>query len=222
MNAPIKHEIRCKPSFSTLFVELMPGQSLVAESDAMASMASSVRMKATFFGGFFAALLRRLFLRESLFVNTFTCESGPAQLVITQPTPGDMVALPLNGHSIYLQPGAFVACESGVELSLSWAGFRSWFNGEGLFRLKASGQGTLWLGAYGAIESRDVQGELVVDSGHLVAYEPALSLNLGLASGVFSSFFGGEGFVSRMRGQGKIYLQTRNIDHLASWTNRHL
>ena len=49
-----------------------------------------------------------------------------------------------------------------------------------------------------------------------------MELNIGLAGGMFSSFFGGEGFVSRMKGKGKIILQSRNIDGLASWTRGHI
>jgi len=69
---------------------------------------------------------------------------------------------------------------------------------------------------------KDVQGEYVVDSGHLVAYEPTLELRLGMAAGIFSSFFSGEGLVMRIRGQGRIYMQSRSMHGLASWINRHL
>jgi uncharacterized protein (AIM24 family) len=43
-----------------------------------------------------------------------------------------------------------------------------------------------------------------------------------LAGGIISSIFGGEGFVTRVEGKGKIFLQTRNISGLASWVNRHI
>src|SRR5690606_9149326 len=134
----------------------------------------------------------------------------------TQPTPGDIECIELKGQSMYLQPGAFLACEPGVELGLGYAGFRSFLAREGLFRLKVSGTGRVWFGAYGGIIAKDIQGEYVVDSGHLVAYEPTVQLRLGLASGVFSSLFGGEGLVLRMTGPGRIYLQTRSMQGLAA------
>jgi uncharacterized protein (AIM24 family) len=49
-----------------------------------------------------------------------------------------------------------------------------------------------------------------------------MKLKPQLAGGIFSSFFGGEGFVTRIEGKGKIYIQTRNISGLASWINRYL
>ena len=38
----------------------------------------------------------------------------------------------------------------------------------------------------------------------------------------FSSFFGGEGFVTRMEGKGKIIIQTRSLSGLADWINPRL
>ncbi len=85
-----------------------------------------------------------------------------------------------------------------------------------------SGQGPVWIGGYGGITTREVNGGYIIDSGHILAYEPSLSLTFRLAGGIFSSFFGGEGFVTRLSGQGKVYMQSRSMDSLASWTNTHL
>jgi len=217
-------DIRFKTAFATLFVTLAPGESIVAEAGAMASMSRHIQIKTRFNGGLFKALMRKIFGGESLFINTFHCPQGstPGQLVLTQPTPGDLQTIDLAGQSLFLQPGAYVASTPGVNLGLGFAGFASWFGGEGLFKLQVSGHGQVWMGGYGGIFSRDVQGEYVVDSGHILAYEPTLGLSVGLSAGIFSSFFGGEGFVSRVKGQGKIYLQSRSLDGLAHWTNRHI
>ena len=128
----------------------------------------------------------------------------------------------LNGTSLFLQPGAYLASEPGVKMGVSWAGFASWIGGEGLFRLKVSGTGKVWFGAYGGIFVKEITGPYVVDTGHLVAYEPTIQMKVGMAGGLFSSFFSKEGLVSRVSGPGRIYLQSRSIDGLATWTNRHL
>ncbi len=94
--------------------------------------------------------------------------------------------------------------------------------GEGLFRLKVSGQGKVWFGAYGGIFQREINEEYIVDTGHLVAYEPTVNVQIGMAGGIFSSFFSGEGLVARIKGPGKIYMQSRSFDGLAAWTNAHL
>ena len=72
------------------------------------------------------------------------------------------------------------------------------------------------------IFTREVSSEVVVDTSHLVAYEPTVGLRMGLAGGIFSSFFSGEGLVSRVSGRGRVYLQSRSLSGLASWTNTFL
>lgn len=51
----MKTTIEGAPSFAYLHVDLDPGESIVAESDAMSSMAADLGMQATFNGGFFPA-----------------------------------------------------------------------------------------------------------------------------------------------------------------------
>jgi uncharacterized protein (TIGR00266 family) len=217
----MESEIRSRPSFANVLVRLSQGDRIVAESDAMASMSSSITLRTRWSGGFWGALVRRLFGGESLFVNEFTTATR-GELVLTQPYPGDIECIELKGQSLYLQPGAFVACDPDVQMSVGWAGFRSLIAREGLFRLRVSGQGRVFIGAYGGIVAKDIPGEYVVDSSHLVAYEPSLQLRLGMAGGLFSSLFSGEGLVMRLRGPGRIYLQTRSIEGLAAWVNSHL
>jgi uncharacterized protein (TIGR00266 family) len=214
-------EIRNRPAFANIRVTLKQGDRLIAESGAMASMSSTIEMSTRFNGGFFSGVLRRVFGGESLFINEFTTRSS-GEIVLTQPTPGDIECIELKGNTLYLQPGAFIACDPTVSLGMGWAGFASFIGGEGLFRLKVSGQGRVWFGAYGGIFAREIEGEYVVDSGHLIAYEPSIHLRAGMAGGIFSSFFGGEGLVTRVTGPGRIYMQSRSIEGLAAWTNAHL
>jgi uncharacterized protein (TIGR00266 family) len=214
-------EIRDRPSFAHLRVRLDAGESIVAEADAMASMTAGMEMQTRWSGGFLPALGKRLFGGESLFVNEFSSPTG-GEMVLTQALPGDMEVIELRDTTLYLQPGAFVACEPTVHLGVGWAGFASWIGREGLFRLKVSGRGRVWFGAYGGIFSRDVGGEQIVDTGHLVGYEPTVSLDIGMAGGIFTSIFSGEGLVSRVRGPGKVYLQSRSFDGLVRWTNSHI
>lgn len=214
-------EIRDKPSFANIHVKLQPGDQIIAEADAMACMSSTIEMDTKWSGGFVQGILKRVFGGESMFVNTFSTQTG-GELVLTQPFPGDMQCLELNGNTMFLQPGAFIACEPGVKLGLGWAGFKMFIAREGLFRLKVSGTGRVWFGAYGGIFQKEVEGEYVVDSGHLVAYEPTIGIRIGMAGGIFSSFFSGEGFVTRVSGPGRIYMQSRSFDGLAAWTNAHL
>jgi uncharacterized protein (TIGR00266 family) len=214
-------EIRNKPSFANVLVKLSAGESIVAEADAMASMSSTINIKTKWSGGPMKAILRRIFGGESMFVNVFSTDSA-GEIVLTQPFPGDMVCLELNNTTMYLQPGAFLACEPGVKLGLGWAGVKMLIAREGLFRLKVSGTGKVWFGAYGGIFTRDIDEEFTVDSGHLVAYEPTIKIRVGMAGSLMTSLLSGEGLVTKVSGPGKVYMQSRSFGGLAAWANAHL
>jgi len=217
----MEYEIRNRPAFANVLLRLTRGDSVIAESDAMASMSSAISLRTRWSGGFLSAILRRIFGGESLFVNEYSTGAS-GELVLTQPTPGDIECIELKGQTLYLQPGAFIGCDPSLHMGVGYAGISSFIAREGLFRLKISGQGRLWFGAYGGILVKEVPDEFIVDSGHLIAYEPSVSLRLGLAAGLFSSLFSGEGLVLRLRGPGRVYLQSRSIEALASWVNSHL
>ena len=213
-------EIRYRPSFATVFVELSGRDRIVAEADAMASMSTNLGIDTHLSGSFFSALGKRFFGGESLFVNEFYVESGQkGELVLTQNTPGEIVCVELDRNGICLQPGAFIACTTGIEMTTQWAGFKSLIAREGLFKLRLIGKGKVWFGAYGGVVEKQVQGEYLVDTGHLVGYDPQFKLNIQMSGGIFSSMFSGEGLITRLEGNGSIYLQTRCLQGLAGWVN---
>jgi uncharacterized protein (TIGR00266 family) len=219
----MKTSIEGRPTFAHLHVDLEPGESIIAESDAMASMSADLDLKARFNGGFFSGLMKKFLGGESLFVNEFKNNTdGTRRVTLVQNTPGDMGVIELNGNSMCLQPGAYIAATPGVKLGVKWAGFASFIGKEGLFKLIVSGTGTVWYGAYGSLLERPVDGEFIVDTSHLVIYEPQLKLKVQMAGGVFSSFFGGEGLVTRVNGKGNVVIQTRSLEGLKSWLNPRL
>lgn len=210
-----------RPSFAHIRMALEPGDSVRAESGAMVSRSPSVRPRAAFNGGLFTALLLKLFGGESLFVNWFTAE-GPGELVLTQPAPGDVLELEVAGREVCLTQGALIAATAGVDIGVQWAGFASWIGGEGLFRLTVSGNGKVWIGGFGALVAVDVHAPLTIDTGHLVAYEPTISLQTRMSGSIFTSLAGGEGLVMEARGPGRVWLQTRNLDAFAGWISPYL
>lgn len=217
-------KIEGRPAFGYMHVDLAPGESFIAESDAMASMGAKMEMKAKFNGGFFKGLGKKFLGGESLFVNEFT---NPTQetlrLTLTQGVPGDVMMMELKeGESFFLQPGAYICSEPGVKLGMKWAGFHSWFGGEGLFRLKVEGQGKFIFGAFGGLLEKEIDGELIIDTDHLVAYPPGFEIKTQLSGSLISSLTSGEGFVMRVKGKGKVIIQTRSFAGLASWVNRNL
>lgn len=211
------------PAFAYVQVDLAPGETLVAESDAMASMDADVEVKAIPNGGWLGAPIRKFLGGESFFINHF---SNPTQrsrrVTVVQATPGDIRRIELNGNSICLQQGAFLACTPGIRIGVQYAGISAFIAREGLFKLNASGTGSLWYGAYGGLLEWEVDGEHIVDSSHLVAWEPQMKLRVQMSGGLISSLTSGEGFVTRVEGKGKIVLQSRSLNGLVGWLNPKL
>ncbi len=216
----MNYEIKGGSSFSYLEAELAPQEEIITESGAMASMGCGIDLKSRMNGGFLQGLLIKFLGKESFFINSFKNQNNSGQkLIISKNTPGEITYNKLNNEDLYIQPGAFIAATPGIKFKLKWAGFASFFAREGLFRIKISGTGIVWYGAYGAIVEKEIDGDYLIDTGHLLSYPKGMSLKLQLAGGIFSSLFGGEGFVLRLSGKGTIKLQTRSLGGLAGWLN---
>ncbi len=219
----MKVEIKGGEAFSYLQVDLEKDENIVAESDAMSSMSASVQVKPTLNGGFFSALLRKFLLGETFFINRFlNSQQSVQRLTLVQPNPGQVIAANLQGNTLYLQPGAFLACTENVRVGIKFAGFVSWIAREGLFHIAVSGHGTVWYGAYGALIEKELDGEYIIDTSHLVSYSEGVKLKLQLPGGILSSVFGGEGLVTRVEGKGKVVIQTRSLASLTNWINPKL
>ena len=79
----------------------------------------------------------------------------------------------------------------GIDIDLSFQGIgKALFSSEGVFWIKCSGQGDIFLNSFGAIYEIEVDGGYVVDTGHIVAFEDSLEFNIGKSSsGWISSFY---------------------------------
>jgi uncharacterized protein (TIGR00266 family) len=124
---------------------------------------------------------------------------------------GDILPYSLKGTDLVVQSTGYLASTPGVDVDLGFTGFKSLLSGESIFWLTISGSGLVLLSAFGAVYEIDVDGEYVVDTGHIVAFEKTLDYSISKANQSWlGAFFGGEGFVCRFRGHGKVYCQTHN------------
>jgi len=198
-----------RPSQSLAQCWLQAGESVVAESGAMVGMSTNVQMQ-TQSGGLMKGL-KRLFGGESFFRNTFTANGGQGEVLFATPLCGDMAVLEAGQRQWCIQNSAFVASSPSVDVKTKSGGFKGMFSGAGLFLLETSGQGQVIIGTFGALEPVQVDGSMVIDTGHLAAWESTLQYKVGKSgSGWIASFLSGEGLVCHFQGQGTVYLQSRN------------
>jgi uncharacterized protein (TIGR00266 family) len=179
------YEIKSSPDFAMIDYSLADGESVVAESGAMVSMSSNVQMKTEARGGILAAAKRKLLGGESIFQNTFTATGGPGRVMLAPGAPGDVVPFELQqGQSLFIQSAAYLAATPDVNLDTKWGGAKGFFSGVGMFLLKATGPGTVFVCAYGAIFPKQCEGEYIVDTDHIVAFQA------GCPMGVCLNFLG--------------------------------
>ena len=219
-------DIQYRPVNSMAIVQLDPGERFIGEPGAMVGMSTNVQMEtgmggsntadegAGFLGKMVKAAARTFLTGESFFQNTFTAQGGPGEVLLAHALPGDMSVIEMPQHPIMVQSQSFVASTTGVNLSADFGGARSFFGGEGLFLINCSARNPgekLVIGAFGGIEQMQVDGSLIIDTGHLVAWDSTLQWNVQKSSsGWISSFLSGEGLVCNFQGQGRVWMQTRH------------
>lgn len=212
----MQFDVRGNPDYGEVVFDLGPGESVLVESGSMSRMSTDLPLNVRTIGSKLGALGRKLVGGESFFVGEYGGRRG-GTLAISPGLAGTVMHYPLDGAPLRLTAGSFLACTPGVSLKTRFGGLRGLFSGEGAFFLDAVGRGDLFFNSYGAVVERELDGELVVDTGHLVAWEPTLDYTIGGMGGVKQTLFSGEGLVMRFSGRGKIWLQTRTLGHTAGW-----
>ena len=219
-----QYEIQHSPAYASLVLQLRAGETVLVESGAMAAMDTCITMKSKMKGGLMKGL-SRMISGESLFISEFTAEGQPGQLYLSPGVPGDVQHYELDGSKgLIIQSSGFVASSPTVNLDTQFQGLKGFFSGESIFMLKATGTGDVWFSSFGAIIQIPVEGDYVVDTGYIVAFEDTLSYQVEMIGGLsFKSFktgiLGGEGLVCRFQGQGKVWIQTRQIFNFINFLN---
>lgn len=216
-----------------LEIELDPGESAVAEAGALVWKDATIDMTTVFGdgsgdsgGGFMGKLLgagKRLVTGESLFTTVFTHNGqGKARVAFASPTPGAILPIKLSdmGGTLICQKDSFLAAARGVSIGVAFQRkvLTGLFGGEGFIMQKLEGDGWVFVQMGGTVVERELQAgeELHVDTGCLAAYTPSVDFDLVTAGGVRSVLFGGEGlFFARLRGPGKVWIQSLPFSRLA-------
>ena len=210
----MKISLMHQPGNTAAKVELERGETCTAESGAMIAMSGNMGVTTTTHrkgkGGVLKAL-KRMIAGESMFLNHFEPSSGPGEVWFGAALAGDMMVYNLDNESLIVQGGSFMACEKDVEIDLGWQGFKSILSGESVFWLNMNGRRQVLLNSFGAIYPVEVDGEYIVDSGHIVAFNETLDFKITKAGKSWiHSYLGGEGLVCKFIGKGTLWCQSHN------------
>lgn len=210
----MKVDILHQPDSAIAKIDMAPQEELVAEAGAMVSMSGHMNVNTTLRkgkgGGVFGGL-KRILAGESMFLSVFRSGTQPAEIYLAPKLMGDILPYQLDAHDLVIQSTGYLASTPGVDLDLGFQGLKSVFSGESVFWLTASGSGLVLLSAFGGIYEIKVDGEYIVDTGHIVAFEKTLNFSITKAgSSWVGAFLGGEGLICRFQGQGRLFCQTHN------------
>lgn len=230
----MQHQIEFGPSFAWLKVQLAPNEMIQAEAGAMVRQTPGLEMdtrlnagrKAGFFAkfkAFFAAIARKFLGGETMFVNDFHGPQG-GEVVLAPGLSGQIMHQQLDGNrTLFIQARAYLASTGSVDTQLRFGGLKSMFGGEGLVLQECKGTGDVWINSYGGITEVPINGSFVVDTGHVVAFDGDIKFKIkGVAGGLKAFFFSGEGLVCEFTGQGRVWIQSRNLSALVGWVSPYL
>jgi len=216
-------------------IELDPGESAISEAGAMMYKNHNIVMDTVFgdgsgskddTGGLFDKLVgagKRLVTGESLFTTVFThAGDGKATVAFGAPYPGRIIPVDLEemGGTLICQKDCFLCAAKGVSIGIHFQKkiLTGLFGGEGFIMQKLEGDGMAFIHAGGMLKEIDLKdGEMIhLDTGCLVAMQPHVHFDIEQAGGIKTGLFGGEGFFfAKLRGPGKIWIQSLPFSRLA-------
>jgi uncharacterized protein (TIGR00266 family) len=199
---------------------LQAGESMITERGSMTWMTPNMQMTTS--GGGIGKVLGRMLTKEALFQNIYTAQGGAGMIAFGSSFPGSIRAIKLTpGAAVICQKSAFLASESGVELSVFFQkslGAGLW-GGEGFIMQRITGNGIVFLEIDGsAVEYDLAPGQsMIIDTGYLVMMDASCSMDIQMVGGLKNTLLGGEGFFNTVvTGPGHIVLQTMPLSGVAT------
>ena len=214
----MKYEIKGQ-SLPVVILTLEAGEEIHSEAGAMSWMSDSIEMT-TNAGGSVGKAFSRMFSGESIFQNVYKAKYSGDYIAFSSSFPGEIIAIDVTNKPIIAQKSAFLARESGVDMSIHFqrklgAGF---FGGEGFIMQKFTGNGYVFLEIDGSLHEYELaHGEsMILDTGYLAAMEETVKMDILTVKGVKNVLFGGEGlFNTKVTGPGKVWVQSMPKHKLA-------
>jgi len=204
-----------------LEVELERGEQITGESGALTYMSPTIDVRTrTRERSILGSLKTSILGGQSLFVTDFVAADGPGNVALVAAPIGDVLRLEVSPQKGYIiQKSAYLASTHNIDLDVRWEGFSRGLFGQGLFMIKTTGMGDLFINSFGAIDKHELApGEqLVVDNFHLAAFSDTCEYEVRKFGSWKDTLFSGEGLVTYIEGPGEVYVQTKNLREFVDW-----
>ncbi|MDV2992336.1 MAG: hypothetical protein N4J56_001990 [Chroococcidiopsis sp. SAG 2025] len=209
-------DILYQPDSAIARIRMSAGEELVAEAGSMIAMSSYINASTTLRQGKSGGILgglKRMMAGESLFLSIFRSPTHDCEVFLAPKLMGDILSYQMSSVGLVVQASSYLASEANVDINVGFQGFKSFFSGESIFWLDIGGSGQVILTSFGAIYEISVDGEYIVDTGHIVAFEKSLNFSITkVGSNLIGAFLGREGLACRFQGKGRLFCQTHNAN----------
>jgi uncharacterized protein (TIGR00266 family) len=204
-----------------LVLNLEAGEKIVGEAGAMTYMSPNIEVTTrTRERSILSSIGLSILGGQSLFVNDYIAGGGPGELGLVAAPVGDIQVMKVEpDQGFIVQRASYLASTENIDLDVKWEGFTKGLFGQGLFMIRVTGNGDLFINTFGAIDKHELGPgeELVVDNFHLVAFSDRCEYEVERIGGWKETILSGEGFVTRIRGPGNVYIQTKNLREFVDW-----
>ncbi len=215
-NASIKGE-----GLQYLDIELLPGGKIQADAGAMIYSDGRIPVQAASNGGIWGAIKRGIGGGATFFLQTITNEGAePRHVTFSSSHGGQIVSINLDDlkGELILNGNAFLAGIGDFEFDIYRVkGLTGWIASSGPVMQRLTGSGQIWVQATGAMIERTLSesDSIVVNAGALLAFDSQAEYE-GVYKGVGSMLLNQRIFLGRLRGPGKVWMQTASLDKTAA------
>lgn len=209
----MEFEITHGPSFTVLTATLDAGERIAARQGALLSRSASVAADTDAGDSVTETVSGAVSDEHEVLENVYEAGDDGGHVTFAPDKPGDVIALDVGETGrVKAQSGAVLAWTDDVDRSMAVNETSNLFTSGDLAVLALDGSGTAFLSAYGAVEEVAVSPDdpVVVDEDHLIAWTDGLSTSRDRDGSIKSTLLGGEGFVTRLEGDGRAWLHTRD------------
>lgn len=212
-----------------LHVKLQQGERIYCQSDAMVTMDSTLELQGKMQGGLMSSLARKFANGGSFFDEYIEATGGYGETLLAPELPGDIQILDCTHNQQYLlNDGAFLAAPDSIQMNVRTQNIgQAMFGGTGgFFVTQTSGIGQVAVCGFGTMFNMQVtpNNPVIVDNYHVVAWDSNLSYELsvstkkgGLIGNLINSVTSGEGIVTKFKGNGQVYVCSRNRGSFVAW-----
>lgn len=199
---------------SYLEVSLEEGEKFIVERGGMIFADGDYELKTKIEAKKVTNWIAKVIGGKSLSYNVYTAKKH-LHILFSPDKNAELFKIQLQSQdAILIEANSHFARSPGIKLELAKQKLKTTLN-DGI-KLRANGEGHLFLTGYGKIIQKDIDQEepILIDEDALIAYDEKLNVKT-ISKGIKQLLTSGEGYLFQISGKGRIWLQTREQQEMS-------